>query len=282
MSSGVTCITCAIVGTAVFRMVVSSDCMKKATATSHGSRRLVVPVSGAVVETSGDMVIPLYDNDPFEARFRPYVTWSLIALNLLAFFGELASPDTDAFTAHWGVVPATITGAPGGVAPLQAYATLFIGMFLHGGWLHLIGNMLYLHVFGDDIEEILGRGRYLLFYLLSGLFSSTIYIACNVGSNVPMVGASGAISGVLAAYLMLKPCAKVTVLFFFRPVRLQAMWVIGLWVGLQLLDIMSADAGDEVAYSAHFGGLLAGGLLFYVLRPHGIALFDCPDGDAAP
>jgi membrane associated rhomboid family serine protease len=84
---------------------------------------------------------------------------------------------------------------------------------------------------------------------------------------------------VLAAYLMLKPCAKVTVLFFFRPVRLQAMWVIALWVGLQLLDIMSADPADEVAYSAHFGGLLAGALLFYVLRPHGTELFECPDGD---
>jgi membrane associated rhomboid family serine protease len=225
------------------------------------------------------MVIPLYDNDPFEARFRPYVTWSLIAFNLLAFSAELASPDTDAFTARWGVVPASITGASDGIAPLQAYSTLVTGMFLHGGWLHLIGNMLYLQVFGDDIEQALGRGRYLLFYLLSGLFSSTIYIACNVGSNVPMVGASGAISGVLAAYLMLKPCAKVSVLVFFRPVRLAAMWVIGIWVGLQLLDIGLADPTDEVAYSAHFGGLVAGAALFYLLRPHGTDLFECIEGE---
>ena len=239
----------------------------------------MVPVAGAVVETSGDMVIPLYDNDPFQAPFRPYVTWSLIVLNLLAFFAELASPDTDAFAAHWGVVPASITGASGGVAPLQAYGTLFTGMFLHGGWLHLIGNMLYLQVFGDDIEQALGRGRYLLFYLLSGLFSATIYVACNVGSSLPMVGASGAISGVLAAYLMLKPCAKVTVLLFYRAVRLKAMWVIGLWIGLQLLDIMLADPADEVAYSAHFGGLVAGALLFCVLRPHGTTLFECVDSD---
>lgn len=199
-------------------------------------------------------MIPLYDNDPFEAPFRPYVTWSLIALNLLAFVAGLASPDTDAFTAHWGVVPASITDAPGAVAPLQAYGTLFTGMFLHGGWLHLIGNMLYLQVFGDDIEEALGRGRYLLFYVLSGLSSATIYVASNAGSTVPMVGASGAISGVLAAYLLLKPCAKVTVLLFYRAVRLQAMWVIGLWVGLQLLDIMLADSTDEVAYSAILAG----------------------------
>jgi membrane associated rhomboid family serine protease len=239
----------------------------------------MVPVAAAVVETSGDMVIPLYDNDPFEAPFRPYVTWSLIALNLLAFFFELASPDTDAFAAHWGVVPASITGSSTGIAPLQAYGTLFTGMFLHGGWLHLIGNMLYLHVFGDDIEQALGRGRYLLFYLLSGLFSSVIYITFNTGSTAPMVGASGAISGVLAAYLMLKPCAKVTVLVFWRPVRLAAMWVIGIWVGLQLLDVMIADPADEVAYSAHFGGLMAGAALFYLLRPHGIALFECIEGD---
>ncbi|MBN9091464.1 MAG: rhomboid family intramembrane serine protease [Reyranella sp.] len=225
------------------------------------------------------MVIPLYDNDPFETPFRPYVTWSLIALNLIAFFGEQASPDSEAFVAHWAVVPASITNASSTVAPLQAYGTLFTGMFLHGGWLHLIGNMFYLQVFGDDIEQALGRGRYLLFYLLSGVFSATVYIACNVGSKLPMVGASGAISGVLAAYLMLKPCAKVTVLMFYRPVRLQAMWVIGIWVGLQLLDIGFADPTDEVAYSAHFGGLLAGALLFYVLRPHGVGLFECIEGD---
>jgi membrane associated rhomboid family serine protease len=225
------------------------------------------------------MVIPLYDNDPFEAPFRPYVTWSLIVLNLLAFFGELASADTDAFVARWGVVPASITNAAGAVAPLEAYGTLFTGMFLHGGWLHLIGNMLYLHVFGDDIEQALGRGRYLLFYLLCGVLSATAYIVVNVGSTVPMVGASGAISGVLAAYLMLKPCAKVTVLVFWRAVRLQAMWVIGLWVGFQLLDIVLADASDEVAYSAHFGGMAAGAALFFLLRPHGISLFECMEGD---
>jgi membrane associated rhomboid family serine protease len=254
--------------------------MKKATATSHGSRRLVVPVAGDVVETSGDMVIPLYDNDPFGAPFRPYVTWSLIALNLLAFFGELAAPDTDAFLASWGVVPASITDASSAVAPMHAYGALFTGMFLHGGWLHLIGNMIYLQVFGDDIEQALGRSRYLLFYLLSGLLSATVYVACNVGSTLPMVGASGAISGVLAAYLMLKPCAQVTVLLFFRPVRLRAMWVIGLWVGLQLLDIGLADPTDEVAYSAHFGGMVAGALLFYVLRPHGIELFECVESES--
>ena len=224
-------------------------------------------------------MIPLYDNDPFEAPFRPYVTWSLIALNLVAFFGELAAPDTDAFVAQWGVVPASITNASGAVAPLHAYGTLFTGMFLHGGWLHLIGNMLYLHVFGDDIEQVLGRGRYLLFYLLSGVLSAAVYIAANVGSTMPMVGASGAISGVLAAYLMLKPCAKVTVLVFWRAVRLKAMWVIVIWIGLQLLDIGLADPSDEVAYSAHFGGLAAGALLFYMLRPHGTELFECVDGD---
>src|SRR6478672_2628669 len=213
----------------------------------------MVSAASAVVENSGDMVIPLYDNDPFESRFRPYVTWSLIALNLLAFFAELASPDTDALTSTWGVTPVAITSAPV-VASLHAYATLFTGMFLHGGWLHLLGNMIYLQVFGDDIEEALGRGRFLLFYLLSGIGAALMYIACNLSSSEPMIGASGAIAGVLAAYLMLKPCAKVTVLVFYRSVRLRAMWAIGLWVGLQLIDLMFADSGDDVAYSAHFGG----------------------------
>jgi membrane associated rhomboid family serine protease len=239
----------------------------------------MVPVAGVVVETSGDMVIPLYDNDPFESRFRPYVTWSLIALNLLAFFAELASPDTNALMASWGVTPALITASPAGLS-LDAYATFITGMFLHSGWLHLLGNMIYLHVFGDDIEQVLGRGRYLLFYLVSGLCAALIYVACNAASAVPMVGASGAISGVLAAYLMLKPCAQVTVLLFWRPVRLKAMWVIGLWVVLQLLGIAAADGSDEIAYSAHFGGLLAGALLFFFLRPNGVALFECLEGDA--
>src|SRR6478672_10738634 len=234
----------------------------------------MVSAASAVVENSGDMVIPLYDNDPFESRFRPYVTWSLIALNLLAFFAELASPDTDALTSAWGVTPVAITSAPV-VASLHAYATLFTGMFLHGGWLHLLGNMIYLQVFGDDIEEALGRGRFLFFYLLCGLFAALAYVASNISSSEPMVGASGAISGVLAAYLMLKPCAKVTVLLFWRPVRLQAMWVIGLWVGLQLFGIVAASTDDEVAYSAHFGGLIAGAVLFFLLRPSGVGLFEC-------
>ena len=278
MSSGVTCIACAIAGAAVLRMVVSSDCMKKATATSHGSRRLMVSDGAAVVETSGDMVIPLYDNDPFEARFRPYVTWSLIALNLAAFFAQLVSSDTDALAFTWGVIPAAIVVAPS-VDELRAYATLLTAMFLHGGWLHLLGNMIYLHVFGDNIEEALGRGRFLAFYLLSGIAAALVYVACNLGSQIPMVGASGAISGVLAAYLMLKPCAKVTILLFFRPVRLKAMWVIGLWVVLQLFDLMYAYGEDEVAYSAHFGGLVAGAVLFFVLRPSNIGLFECVEGN---
>jgi membrane associated rhomboid family serine protease len=233
---------------------------------------------GAVLGSGGDMVIPLYDKDPFEAPYRPYVTWSLIALNLLAFFAELASPDTDAVTAAWGVTPTAITSASV-VAPWHAYATLFTGMFLHGGWLHLLGNMIYLQVFGDDIEEALGRGRFLFFYLLCGLFAALAYVASNASSSEPMVGASGAISGVLAAYLMLKPCAKVTVLLFWRPVRLQAMWVIGLWVGLQLFGIVAASTDDEVAYSAHFGGLIAGAVLFLLLRPSGVGLFECVEGD---
>ncbi len=233
----------------------------------------------AVVEASGDMVIPLYDNDPFEAPSRPYVTWSLIAVNLVVFFAELSSTDADALTLTWGATPAAILAKPGATS-LQSYATLFTSMFLHKGWLHVLGNMLYLHVFGDDIEEVLGRGRYLLFYLVSGLCAALVYVACNASSAVPMVGASGAVSGVLAAYPMLKPCAKVTVLVFWRPVRMQAMWVIGLWVFIQLLDVLFPDVSNEVAYSAHFGGLAAGALLFYVLRPSGVTLFECLEQEA--
>ena len=228
----------------------------------------MVPVSGVVVETSGDMVIPLYDNDPFEARFRPYVTWSLIALNLLAFFGELASPDTDAFTVRWGVVPATITDAPGGVAPLQAYGTLFTGMFLHGGWLHLILNMWMLWLFGPAIEDRLGHGRFLLFYLGCGIAASLAQMASDPASEVPALGASGAIAGILGCTMSLFPLSRVIVVvpILFLPLffEVHAVVFIGLWFVLQVLQgaisLLSPSEGG-VAWWAHIGGFLTGLLI---------------------
>lgn len=228
------------------------------------------------------MVFPLYDDNPFRHAIKPWVTWGLIVLNVAIFLIEVTSPDAaaQAILIAWGAAPATISHyspVTGGWAPP---ATLVTSLFLHGGWEHLIGNMVYLWVFGDDIEDALGRVRFLAFYLLCGIAASLAFVAFNPNSGQPLVGASGAISGILAAYLLLRPCARVSVFMFRFVVRVRAYWVIGAWVGLQFLSIAS-QANDGVAYMAHMGGLVAGALLFPLMRPKGVPLFQCIDTDAA-
>jgi membrane associated rhomboid family serine protease len=134
-------------------------------------------------------------------------------------------------------------------------------------------------VFGDDIEEALGPLRFLIFYLLCGIAAALVFVAFNLHSNVPLIGASGAISGVLAAYLLLRPCAKVTVFVIRFLVRVRAYWVIGGWALLQIY-LLSQKSDDGVAYLAHVGGLVAGALLFLVMRPAGVELFECVEEPA--
>jgi membrane associated rhomboid family serine protease len=220
------------------------------------------------------MVIPLYDHDPTEFKVPPLVTWALIAVNVVVFLVELNTGGAEFLMMSYGVVPSVIAGTTPNPSPLPAWATLVTSMFLHNGWLHVGGNMLYLFVFGDDIEAAMGWWRFLLFYFASGIVAALAYVAVNLGSNVPMIGASGAIAGVLAAYLMLRPCAKLWVLVFFRPMRIYAMWAIGIWVALQFYD-MASGGDDGVAYAAHIGGLAAGALLFFLLRPRDVELFEC-------
>ena len=223
------------------------------------------------------MVIPLYDHDPFKDRALPIATWGLIELNVIVFLAQLAAADNELLVLNsFGVIPAVIAHNAPNLAPIPAYATLLTGMFLHAGWWHLIGNLVYLWVFGDDIEEAMGPLRFLAFYLLSGIAGALAYAGVNTQSMVPMIGASGAISGVLAAYLLLRPCARITVFFFFFVYRVQAMWVILLWVMLQLGDLVGSN-DDSVAYMAHIGGLLAGAFLFVMMRPKSVELFDCFD-----
>ncbi len=148
-------------------------------------------------------------------------------------------------------------------------------MFLHGGWLHLFFNMLFLFTFGDNIEDALGHGRYLVFYLLCGIGGGAVHALASPASNVPLVGASGAIAGVVAAYLMLRPCAKIAVLAFgFVPLRLGSAWVLGFWILVQVWHMMSDEKGDT-AWWAHIGGLAVGALLILVMRPPGVELFEC-------
>jgi membrane associated rhomboid family serine protease len=223
------------------------------------------------------MVFPLYDDNPFKRARVPYVTWGLIVVNVGIFLLEIGATDdaVKALLASFAATPAAITHqAPGG--SLRPEFTLVSYMFLHGGWEHILGNMVYLWVFGDDIEDALGPVRFIAFYLLAGIGAGVFYTLLNRTSTVPLIGASGAISGILAAYLMLRPCAKVSVFVLRMVVRIRAYWVIGGWVLLQLYQIAN-QASDGVAYVAHGGGLIAGTLLFLVMRPANVHLFDCAE-----
>jgi membrane associated rhomboid family serine protease len=147
-------------------------------------------------------------------------------------------------------------------------------MFLHANFMHVFGNMIFLFVFGDDIEEAIGHWRFLLFYLACGIGGGIAYVMSGPNSNIDLIGASGAVAGVISAYAMFRPCAKVTVLLGLIPLRLRAYWVIGLWVVMQIADLANG-VQNGVAYWCHIGGLLTGAVLFFFMRPPGIKLFDC-------
>ena len=222
------------------------------------------------------MVFPLYDDNPLKLPVPPYATWGLIGLNVLIFLIRASADGATehAIVASFGATPAALIREVHATGALPPELTLVTSMFLHGGWDHLLGNMIYLFVFGDDIEEALGWARFLVFYLLCGVLSALGFIALNIHSATPLVGASGAISGILAAYLMLRPCAKVTVFVLRAVIRVQAFWVIGGWILLQLF-YFGSHTDDSVAYAAHLGGLAAGAVLFWLMRPRTVELFEC-------
>ena len=214
-----------------------------------------------------------------ERRHFPFVNYTLIALNILAFLYEVTRPADELFRllAGWGAVPHEIvtgTDLPPTIG-VPIYLTLLTSIFLHGGWLHLGGNMLYLWVFGDNVENAFGPVKYLLFYLVCGVGATAAQIAIDPGSTIPTVGASGAIAGVMGAYLIMFPGATVrTVIFivvFFTVVYLPAILVIGLWFVMQLISgVTSLGAPTQtdggVAFFAHIGGLIVGALLALILR----------------
>jgi membrane associated rhomboid family serine protease len=151
-------------------------------------------------------------------------------------------------------------------------------MFLHADIVHLLGNMIFLFVFGDDIEQALGRLRFVVFYLACGIVGGLVFTASAASSAVPLIGASGAVSGVIVAYLMLRPCAKIKVMLFPFFFRLSAFWVIGWYVLIQIFQI-AAKPDDDVAYWCHIGGLIAGATLFPLMRQPGVELFECIERD---
>ncbi|MCP5433273.1 MAG: rhomboid family intramembrane serine protease [Alphaproteobacteria bacterium] len=225
-------------------------------------------------------MFPISDNNP--RGILPVVTWSLMGANVLVSLWQWTlSPEASRAASYaLGMVPAVLFGSaslPPEIAVVPPWATVFTSMFLHGGILHLAGNMLFLWIFGDNVEEAMGHARYLVFYLLSGIAAALGQGLLDPASQVPMIGASGAISGVLGAYVLLYPHAtvKTVIIFgiFIQVVHVPAFVVLGIWFGGQLLmGLLNTGAEGGVAFWAHIGGFLAGLALVPVFRRPGIAL----------
>jgi rhomboid family protein len=207
-------------------------------------------------------MIPIGDDDSAEKTF-PLVTYALIALNVLFFFVELSGGDP--FIMQWAFVPSRFAANPFGDV-----LTIFTSMFMHAGWMHLGGNMLYLWIFGNNVEDRFGHIKFLIFYLLCGIAATAAQMAFSMGSTVPNLGASGAIAGVLGAYILLFPGGKVRVLMGAQVIQVPALIVIGLWIALQLFSgigsVASAAQTGGVAYMAHVGGFVAGFVLTFMFR----------------
>jgi membrane associated rhomboid family serine protease len=205
-------------------------------------------------------MMPIGD-DNSSRRIVPLVTYALIVVNVLFFLVEMNGGD--AFIMKWAFVPSRFLANPVG-----EFATLFTSMFMHAGWVHLGGNMLYLWIFGDNVEDRFGHAKFIIFYLLCGLGATFAQLAFSLNSSVPNLGASGAIAGVLGAYILMFPKQSIRVSQGQRIIQVPALIMIGLWFGLQLFSGFSSIAGTAdsgVAYMAHIGGFVAGFVLTYLL-----------------
>jgi hypothetical protein len=221
-------------------------------------------------------MFPVRDDVP--SRTFPYVTVALIVLNAVIFIYEvsLGRGALAEFVSRHGMVPVYVTAYASGleVTPARAFLPFLTSIFLHGGWFHLIGNMWYLWIFGDNVEDRLGHVRFLVFYILCGVVGNLAHVAANSGSQVPAIGASGAVAGVLGAYVISYPGARILVLvpmFFLYFVELPALVVLGFWFILQFLygaaSVVRSTATGGVAWWAHIGGFLGGILIFRLFRP---------------
>ena len=222
------------------------------------------------------MVVPIYDDNPFSPPVKPVVTWGLIAVNLAILLYEMGASQLalDRIIDSFSLTPAAFIGDIGARGWVPALLTIITYQFFHADLTHVVGNMIFLWVFGDDVERVLGRGRYLAFYLLCGVIGGLVFVANDPHSTIELIGASGAVAGVVVGYVMLRPCAKITVLLGIIPLRISAYWVVGLFIISQLWNL-GASSKSEVAYWCHFGGMLGGALLFPLLKPRGVRLFQC-------
>ena len=224
-------------------------------------------------------MIPLQDNIP--TRSTPFITVAFIALCVLVFLWQLSlGPAVELAVYRYGAIPAALFGIqqlPAEVAVIPNWATLVTSMFMHGGWMHLIGNMLYLWIFGNNVEDSMGHGRFIVFYILCGLAAAFSHAIPNAQSVVPMIGASGAISGVLGAYLLLYPRAQILVaipiFFYLHIARIPAAIVLVLWFVLQLLSSAGPQQEAGVAFGAHIGGFIAGLVLIPLFKRRNVGFF---------
>ena len=247
------------------------------------------------------MFVPLHDDNRLTSIRYQYVTVALIAINIVVYLFEQTNAG-NALLASFALIPGELlhTGLAGGMSgglaasTVPEPATLLTYMFFHGGLYHLAGNMLFLWVFGDNVEDALGHGRFLFFYLACGVFAGlthTLVANSSLGTSLselvpvdgdlpvsaldlPLIGASGAVAGVIAAYLMLHPYVRVWVLAFHAiPLRISAAFALGVWIVMQIVMVLVPQAGP-VAWWAHIGGLIAGAILVVLLRRRGVPLFD--------
>ncbi len=226
--------------------------------------------------------IPLHDTTPRYLIARPWTTWALIVVCIAMFFLQVSGGERGFIGLVYGlgVIPAVLTGGAElaeGLAAADPLVTLLSYQFLHGDFLHLAGNMLYLWVFGDNVEDAMGHLRFLVFYLLCGVLAALAQVAIDPANATPLIGASGAISGVLGAYLVLHPKARVLVPIGFIPLYLPAWLLLIFWFGFQFLAALGGPAADNVGWWAHIGGFVAGLVLIFPFRYKAVPLFGLGD-----
>ena len=210
-------------------------------------------------------MIPIKDDNP--TRRKSILRFIIIIICSIVFFIQL-NGDNYYLINFYGYKPASLTTTEYQFDTFNPFLTIFTSMFMHGGWLHFLGNMLYLWIFSDNIEDALGKKKFIIFYLLSGIAAALFQSIGDLDSNIPMIGASGAIAGVLGAYVYLYPKAKILVivplLIFFFSVRLPAIMVLGFWFFIQFINVIIGDQNSNVAWMAHIGGFVFG-LIYCVL-----------------
>lgn len=238
------------------------------------------------------MFVPIHDTNPLKRIPYQYVTVALIVLNCAVYvlFQSGWVWPVDERVAAFALIPAEFwtdgvpfasrVVVPEGALPIEESWTLLTYMFIHGNLLHLLGNMLFLWVFGDNVEDAMGHVRFLLFYLMCGVFAGLAHTAIMQSSEIPVIGSSGGVAGIVAAYLMLHPKVKIWVLALWRiPLKITAVWVLGFWVLLQVFSAIIDDS-EGVAWWAHVGGMAAGAVLILFMRRPGVPLFDKTAGGA--